>query len=143
MTEIDYQVFDQGNSKVAIRAWEPGDGLSCSSSRGFSRIPCGPPVAVVITKTYANRPDLRGRTIRRVACAHHLPGIAKPPHQISVEAGKAAQERIIAEHWDDYQAALAEELNRRLGEMYEGIDEPIRRLIVDAMQRNSEAGGQS
>lgn len=143
MTDIDYHVFDQGNNRVAIRAWEPGDGLSCSFSKSFSRIQCGQPVAVVITKVGANTTYGRGRTIRRVACALHLPGIAKAPHQVSAEAAKAAQERIVADHWDDYQAVLKEELSRRLGEVYEGIDEPLRRLIIDAMQRQDEEAGRA
>lgn len=132
---IDYTVLAhpyRSDAQTAVRAWEPGDGVRCTWT-GRNRVkPCGRPVAVVIVREehggYGGRPT----TIRRVVCVNHLPGL-KPAGEATVEAAKAAAERVITDHWDEYQAHLKAESERRLAERFEFADEAIRALVLKAL----------
>jgi hypothetical protein len=104
---------------ASIRAWKPGDGLSCSLSRHQRLVTCGPPVAVVRTVTHeANQyrvtepvSKLRNVCTRHVAeSVRALVGDAGWTNQNSnAEVEKIARERVITAHWDEFQAALEEE----------------------------------
>lgn len=93
-----------------VRDWRPGDGLRCTYwRRAPEGIPCGPPVTTVLkTITGVRRRD----SIKRVVlCANHGPqGIAS--YEVTVEAKRYATERVLTEHWEDYQRYLGDEIRR-------------------------------
>ncbi|MFI7691743.1 hypothetical protein ACIBQ6_21930 [Nonomuraea sp. NPDC049655] len=116
------------NGKLYIREWQPGDGLRCSVGKKTTRVPCGPPVAVTLqVNSYRWRPN--EDRYQRVVCALHLPGVTSAG-EISADADKAARERLLVEHWEDYQRYVDEEVARRVEETIEFASEELRRLAL-------------
>ena len=95
--------------RVEIKAWEPGDGLHCSSKNMARRLPCTAPVAVVRTIEPNSRGMQYPLEVRtRVVCRSHLAGMAgKAPLGADVE--KRAREAVLAAHWDEYQAEIVKQ----------------------------------
>lgn len=118
-------------TRTYIRAWEPGDGLTCHFAKRAPREqPCGQPVVVALVEEQPITGGYRRKVTRtRVVCRNHVPGLTRPS-EISAEAKKAAVERVIVEHWDDYQRYIAEETVARQEKALEFADPEIRAIIL-------------
>lgn len=134
----EYTLLEENqNSRIFIRSWAPGDGLVCAFAKRAPReTPCGKPVAVAVTE------DIRqyggNRKIRRIVCVNHIPGLPRPG-DLSIEARKAAAERLVVEHWDDYQRYLEEEMQARREGVFEFADPEIRRIVLGATESGEPA----
>ncbi|MER6832673.1 hypothetical protein ABT320_01565 [Streptomyces cellulosae] len=132
--------------RVLIRSWEPGDGLTCSNAKGApSELPCGRPVAVTITedldpcwRNHCQKRDCghRPRRRRRVVCVNHIPTL-KSPGEVTAAARKAATERLIVEHWDEWQKYLDAATAVAVAEQFEFADPEIRRVVMGAPKDES------
>ncbi len=129
----EYTLLQETQSdRLFIRAWQPGDGVTCSFARMQRGMPCTPPVAVTVTEDKREHFGKYNRTkTKRIICRNHLPGISCPS-QINADAKKAATERLIVEHWDDYQKYLAEETLARREAEFDFADPEIRKLVLAA-----------
>lgn len=116
-------------SDRSIREWRPGDGLRCRwASKAPREVPCGVPAAVITLHDFKPGP-YRANTCRSwVVCQNHIPGVV-PAGQIRVQAEKFAREKVLADHWDDYQTQLKEEAERLLEAQMVDVPERIRELI--------------
>lgn len=109
-----YRLSEDHTSVTDIRAWEPGDGLFCSSRTSRSKVPCTVPVAVIRRKFKDGgrkwNPEIRNFN----ACEHHVANtLAEAGYKnpgITTVADKEAREAILAAHWDEYQAELAKRI---------------------------------
>jgi hypothetical protein len=119
--------------KVFVRAWEPGDGLTCSHAKAAPRdLPCTEPVAVTVTedKRETSRTGRWSRTdTRRLLCRNHAPGLARPS-QIHADARKAALERLAVENWATYQRYVDEEIQSRRDQALVQAPPEIRRIVL-------------
>lgn len=85
-----------------MREWRPGDGLRCRFS-SIAAVPCGPPV-----RTKVSIVSMVGRApqnMRHVLCANHAANSIrgyKSSGTLTMEARKRATERLITEHWDEF-----------------------------------------
>ncbi|SES03585.1 hypothetical protein [Streptomyces qinglanensis] len=132
---------------VHIRAWTPGDGISCAWACKPKSTPCGPPVAVTLTEVRECcwrdrcndrcRPKIRAK--RRVVCRNHIPGLYDS-WQINLEARKAATERLVVQHWDEYQRYVEDETAARRQEAFEFADPEIRRIVLEACDADDNPG---
>lgn len=123
---LDHESF---NGKLYIREWQPGDGLRCSAGKKAGRVLCGPPVAVVLlVKSYHWR--TKEDRFHRISCALHLPGVTSAG-DISAAADRAARERLLVEHWDDYQQYLSEAIAQRVADTIQFASEKLRKLALD------------
>lgn len=96
-----------------IRDWEPGDGIRCRfAKRAPANIPCGLPVRTRITKS-GSRPGGPVREWVTPMCANHAGG---QPGTLSAAADKAARERLIAAHYEEYLGYLKDESARVVDE---------------------------
>lgn len=122
--------------RVTVRAWRPGDGLTCSSAAKLKdpAMRCGVPVAVIVSQQ-ATGPGGRLKTVGRIACAIHLAGqFGFSRGETRVRAEKAARELVIANHWDEYQKALDDACDAAEVELLAQIPDEVRALI----QRESD-----
>lgn len=98
-------------SDEVIRDWQPGDGIRC---RYFKRaplnFPCGVPVKTKV-QTYTLPGGRRG-TRTDPLCENHKDVGRAVPSQMAAAADKAARERLIATHYEEYQRFLVEESER-------------------------------
>jgi len=124
-------------SYSSIRAWQPGDGVTCSRTRQAPRdAPCGRPVAVYTTPAEtvrygrtlgtATRPPIE-RTF--TVCANHIPGDLTPG-EASAKARKAAAEALIVAHWDEYQALIEKYVADAQATRYEALPADLRALLA-------------
>lgn len=103
-----------------IRAWRPGDGMSCRGAQQAKRIPCGAPVAVVRSEKKDTRysgyeAKSRVRAVTSVYCERHAAEIVRVHVGDADRLGtgstqqsvRKAEETVLAAHWDEYQSALA------------------------------------
>ncbi|MCT9092931.1 hypothetical protein N4G70_29265 [Streptomyces sp. ASQP_92] len=138
----EYTLLQETQSdRLFIRTWAPGDGVTCSFARMQRGTPCTPPVAVTITEDKREHFGKYSRTkTKRIVCRNHLPGLSRPS-EINTEARKAATERLIVGHWDEYQSYLAQETASRREAEFDFADPEIRKLVLDARDPAvSEAG---
>jgi hypothetical protein len=90
-----------------LRDWRPGDGITCQFAKRAA-IPCGQPVkSRVITMEQLRRAP---RTVVQPLCANHAARDVReePNFSISGRIRKVATERLIAEHFEEYQRFLRE-----------------------------------
>jgi hypothetical protein len=125
----EYTLLEENSiSRIYLRSWVPGDGLTCAFAKRAPReTPCGKPVAVAVTEDV--REFGKKTKFRRVVCVNHIPGLPRPG-ELSLEARKAAAERLAVEHWDDYQRYLEEETQARRASAFEFADPEIRRIVL-------------
>ena len=122
----------------SIRAWQPGDGVTCSRARQAPRdAPCGRPVAVYTTPAETVRyGGAFGTTTRRpiertfTVCANHIPGDLTPG-EASARARKAAAEALIVEHWGEYQALIEKCVADAQASRYEALPADVRALLAN------------
>ncbi len=119
---------DQGTD-LYVKAWEPGDGLTCSHATKGNKFSCGVPVAV--TREIQRKARLIGSATPRpwwednhrgfVVCADHLAVhfSGSSVGELNAAAERSAREQVIAKHWDEYLAALDE---RREGLRNKALD---------------------
>ena len=128
-------------TQFTVRAWEPGDGLRCSYAKNAPRSrPCGRPVAVKIGQ---DTRTVRAASSRHyVVCAYHL-STAITPGEMSAEAETAAREKVLAEHWDEYQQAIQEFMGPRVDEMIGTLPDGLKKLVIEALRADDDraAGG--
>lgn len=131
--ELPAEPFFNNRTENSIRAWQPGDGLICSAgNRGRSPIRCTSPVAVMRTKGRGTDPDWR----TYVLCSLHVTGVirdlTRDSHRqigLKTAAQKAAQEQVIAAHWDEYQDAIAAFIAAEKAAMLSKLPAGLRDLI--------------
>jgi hypothetical protein len=122
---------------IFIRAWNPGDGLTCSWAKSAKTTPCGPPVAVTVTESRERcwRDWCKGgcascnKAVRRTVCQNHIPGLYNSG-EVNAEARKAATERLAVEHWEDFQRYIDEETRSRREKAFRFADSEIRRIVL-------------
>lgn len=130
-----------------IRAWRPGDGLSCRGAQQAKRVPCGPPVAVVRSEKKDTRysglePRSRVRVVTSIYCERHTAELIRVQVGDSDWLGNSsvpqsirkAEETVLAAHWDEYQAALSsilsEQKDKYLSKLPEWLRERFESLTV-------------
>lgn len=129
-----------------VRAWKPGDGLSCSNVRSNSKTPCGKPVAVSLVRPSEmeiERSARRGwgrldppRT--RTLCAIHLTSFFSGAfHLDRAAAEKAAQEELCAKYWEQYEKLLELRTESMKQERLETLPEGVRALIESSIADGS------
>lgn len=124
--DLELRPDNQGRRRI-LRAWKPGDGLSCAySAREARSRPCGRPVAVRVCEVTAV--GRRTTWKRTVVCAFHIRTEVNPS-QFTVVAEKWAAEKVIAAHWDEYQGAISEYITPMIEGMLEDLPEEIKELI--------------
>lgn len=120
--------------ETLVRAWEPGDGVSCSHAGVQRREPCGPPVAVVETVEPPSE-YRREKRIRRVICPGHLAGLitkgAWAPAKIRAAAEREAQEVVLTAHWDEYQSEYRSRLDAAKSAQLAQIPEGLREILAE------------
>lgn len=133
--------------EVSIREWEPGDGLLCRWSAKSLAVPCGEPVAVVQRRRTdtSYRPGRYGKEVERfhhsVVCSLHAAEVvrqfvtdqtdARNPIGIVTEAQRIAREAVIAAHWDEYQRAVAANVEAAKDEALAHLPESFRKYFID------------
>lgn len=111
-----------------IRAWRPGDGLTCWRAKAAPKdVPCGPPIAHITGWYSTYRTNLTPRTY--VVCRNHLPGLPLAS-EVQVDAEKAAREELIVAHWDAYQELLAKHVESLQRESLPDLPEELRTLLL-------------
>lgn len=128
----EYTLLEENrNSRISIRSWKPGDGLTCAFAKRAPReTPCGKPVAVAVTEDI--REYGKNAKFRRVVCVNHIPGLPRPG-DLALEARKAAAERLVVEHWDQYQKYLEEATQALRAGAFEFADPEIRRIVLSSI----------
>lgn len=124
--------------ETVLRPWEPGDGLHCTfSSRASRNRPCGRPVAVRVSK-YSN---VHRRNVPRntVVCSYHLSEQVRPG-DLSLRAETAAREKVLAEHWDEYQAAIREYMQPAVEQMIGALSDELKALVLQALAEDDQRG---
>lgn len=140
-----FQVED-GNSAGTLRAWRPGDGLACSYANRASRArPCGRPVAVKETSWRGQGTNHNVRTgttapYRTVVCMYHVDRFAVDPGRAHTEAEKIAREKVLTDHWDEYQRIIREETDARIEAAFGDLPEELRELIRAGLQAHEPSG---
>lgn len=139
-TKEFYRLSDDSRTITEVRAWEPGDGLFCSSRSSRSKIACTVPVAVFrrTLKQGGGRwnPEVRHSN----ACEHHVANILaeagyKKPG-ITTVADKEAREAVIAAHWDEYQAELTKRVEAAREEHLGKLPTALREAIAAIQDRD-------
>lgn len=128
---------DSLGREYAVRAWVPGDGLFCSRSNRNAKTPCTAPVATLRTTRHNAWPTKETR--HSVVCRNH---VAKAVHDVTpgpsgdlnAQSEKAAKERVLAEHWDEYRAAFTAELAERRRQLWAALPEPLARAIQSDLE---------
>ena len=121
----------KGNS---IRAWTPGDGLMCSSGRqGRTAVQCGVPVAVIATGEGEKYQRARVRNV----CAIHAATLVRQLMReqraeatIKTDAQRIARERVLAAHWDEYQAAIDDAIFVEQEKAFAWLPDELREAIL-------------
>lgn len=93
-----------------MREWQPGDGLTCTyAKRAPVDLPCGKPTVTAVS-TQSAGPRNGNRTVHRPLCEHHASGHlnGETPGKVVTEAKKVATERLIHQHWDEFQRYIAD-----------------------------------
>lgn len=75
-----------GRRERLVRAWEPGDGVRCSSAPYNGKIACGEPVAVVKDVLPGGAERNQPEVINRVMCLRHLAKCFDPEVGTSADA---------------------------------------------------------
>lgn len=131
-----------------IRAWRPGDGMSCRGAQAAKRVPCGPPVAVIRSEKKDTRyagyeAQSRVRFITSVYCERHTAELVRVQVGDADRLGNSslqqsvrkAEETVLSAHWDEYQAALAEVIAEQketyLSKLPDWLRESFDRLATD------------
>ena len=133
------RIISRTDTELAVREWEPGDGVFCGWATRRSKYECTEPVAVLRTiDTGGYRGSHRVRT--RVLCARHLGETFRSyvgdnagernPQPLTVRAEKAAREAILAAHWDEYQKTRQKYIEAAEAELVELVPEDLRRFLV-------------
>lgn len=136
MREHEYLFpFADGNHHGTIRAWRPGDGLMCSfAPRASVDRPCGRPVAVRVTSWLGRGSQLR----TSIVCMYHIGAAFLSPASLRAEAERVAREKIVVDHWDDYQGAVRAELNARIEAALIELPEDLRQIIAEGIHAHRE-----
>lgn len=139
MNTNEWYVIESGSDKtVEMRAWQAGDGLMCSSRTARSKVSCGPPIAVLKTRTTTSRSwsarDPQYQIRNYLMCEHHvantLSGAGYKVPGITTEADKEAREAVLAAHWDEYQDELARRVIQKRDEQLAKLPDSLRQAIL-------------
>lgn len=112
-----YEIFDFFGRPTSVEVWKPGMGLNCSHMDSSNRksFECGPPVARVTTRptTYVSRSGVKSRAgSNYILCLNHLTNLTlsystrSKGKNLGAEATKRAKEKLIVDHWREYQALI-------------------------------------
>lgn len=136
--------FDDGRNDYErfVRAWQPGDGIKCSSQRANSAKPCGVPVAVE-TSVYAREGDpgrYGRRSVTRNLCLGHLAArfTEVAPWKTEQQIDTIAYERLAANHWDEYQQIIVEEKDNALRQRLSCLPKELQDSVIARMEADDE-----
>lgn len=126
-----------------VRAWQPGDGITCYAAGYQKKNPCPAPVAMV-KDLFIQKLGYSGRqTITRIVCIRHLSeafGAASVPLQEQA-IERAALEELAQRHWDEYQAILSDQRARQLRGRLAALPEELREQVIAAMESAGPGDG--
>ena len=129
-----YRLSEDHRSFTDVRAWEPGDGLFCSSRTSRSKVPCSVPVAVIRRTSKGGSTKWNPEFRNSNACEHHVAnvlaeaGYSRPG--ITTVADKEAKEAVLAAHWDEYQAELSKRIEAAREEQLGKLPTALREAIA-------------
>jgi hypothetical protein len=125
-----------GRKQYEVRAWQPGDGVNCSSSRAAKSI-CEKPVATV-EQEFQPGPNKAKTVKREVLCALHLGNRfgTMSSQQVVYDAAKVARESLVVAHWDEYQGYLAKAMKEARAVQLELCPDWAKDMISAAMERS-------
>lgn len=91
-----------------LRDWLPGDGLTCTYSKRAPE-PCGRPIKTAVS-TQSGGPGRPDRIVKRPLCEHHAVGRTTgwAPGKVRAEADRRAHQRLVHEHWAEFQRYVSE-----------------------------------
>lgn len=132
-TKEFYRLSEDSRSFTEVRAWEPGDGLFCSSRTVRSKIPCTVPVAVIRRTLKGGGARWNPEVRHSNACEHHVANVLaeagyKNPG-ITTVADKEAREAVVAAHWGEYQAELTKRIEAKKEEQLGKLPTSLREAI--------------
>lgn len=124
------------NTHRVLRAWKPGDGLTCHYTKRAPLVrPCGPPVAI---RTHTSHPtSSRPHRHTEVVCAYHLAEYAQPG-DLRARADQQAREEVLVAHWDEYQSAIERHLRPLLEQTIGDLPQELKLLVLDALARHDQ-----
>ncbi|MGP5014668.1 hypothetical protein ACTXJX_12700 [Glutamicibacter ardleyensis] len=125
---------DRRDTETLVRAWKPGDGMTCSHRTSRAKVSCGAPVALVkrVTTSIGYRsPRIPEVEVRRtVVCSHHVANVIKGAGYaitgITTDAEKEAREAVLAAHWEEYQKEFATRVKAKRDGYLEKLPESLR-----------------
>lgn len=125
---------DEPWSEVLVRAWEPGDGMSCAASAHNKKIVCGEPVAVVrVARINQEKTGRWDRTVvTRVVCIRHLAKYFddEVSSTTDVEVERQALEELAQRYWDQYQQIRDRRRNELLEKRYSALPNGLREKVI-------------
>lgn len=133
-------IADSDRETVYVRAWKPGDGVTCSHAGAQRKFDCGRPVfsKTVVTKrsrcigAATSRPYWQDNRRRFVVCINHLAThFGMSSTELSAASEKRAREKVLAEHWDEYISTLAAERLALRDEQLMHLPESVRAILAE------------
>lgn len=128
--------FDEGGVEKLVREWQPGDGLHCSFHGHQKRIPCSPPVALMMTIDPKPGYYKPGKSVRLLCPGHLVAHALGNPWRhgwtvagARLKAEKAAKETVLHRHWDEYVAEMDSRLKATRAEQLEQLPEVVRSIF--------------
>lgn len=113
--------------EIYLRRWRKGDPDVCIQAAKARNVPCGPPISMALTVKTSRYTSHRSE-LRRAVCAIHLPGFAGAG-ATSMNARRAATERLLADHADVYERYLREEIAKRVAEITDHAQAKLDELL--------------
>lgn len=110
--ELPPQELPTGIWELRVRQWRPGDGLSCKSLNqggGRRRLPCGEPFLTAGERRVGGKSErffVLCELHSAIWIRDHVEPCRYSRKSLIEEATQAAQEEVIANHWDEYRAAM-------------------------------------
>ncbi len=129
-----------GRRERLVRAWEPGDGVRCSSAPYNGKVACGEPVAVVKDVLPGGAERNQPEVINRVMCLRHLAKCFDPEVGTSADAEveRAALEELAQRYWDQYQKIRDRLTDELLSARFSALPNDLRSKVI-AQVRGGDA----
>lgn len=125
-----------GSVEKFVREWQPGDGLHCAFHGHQKRLPCPPPVALMMTIDPHPGSYKPGKVVRLLCPGHLVAHALGNPYQhgwtvagARLKAEKAAKEAVLRRHWGEYTAEMDTQLKAARAEQLEQLPEVVRGIF--------------
>lgn len=128
--------------EVLVRAWEPGDGMTCHAAAHNARFECGEPVALM---RHVRVDGQTGRwvhqSVTRVCCIRHLAKLfdGELSPTVDAEVEKQALEELAQRYWDQYQAIRDRRVNALLEKRFGALPNGLREKVVAIARESGDA----